>query len=175
MRRSPRCWLRQPARRRPLHPLSRARSYCGLDIDGRLLKAGLKELAAVGVDPARTFLLQDNAFRFDRFNRPFRWAIAQSVFTHLPLNTIMRCLANMEHALESGGRFYATFFENRGRRLSTDDIEEPDGFVAHLDRDPFFYDPDVFRWCVEGSSLSCSLLGEWGHPRNQQILLFTKR
>jgi hypothetical protein len=96
------------------------------------------------------------------------------VFTHLPLNTIMRCLAEIEKVLEEGGRFYATFFENPGRRLSVSDIEEPDGFVAHLDRDPFFYDPDVFRWCVEGSALSCTLIGDWGHPRNQKMLLFTK-
>jgi hypothetical protein len=28
---------------------------------------------------------------------------------------------------------------------------------------------------VEGSSLECEALGDWGHPRNQRMLAFTKR
>jgi SAM-dependent methyltransferase len=148
--------------------------YYGLDIDERVLRAGRDELAAVGLDPGCAVLLRDDAFRFRRFGHTFRWALAQSLFTHLPLNAIMRCLAEMEKVLEPAGHFYATFFENPGRRLSISDVEEPDGFVAHLDRDPFFYDPDVFNWCVEGSTLSCALIGDWGHPRNQKMLLFTK-
>jgi SAM-dependent methyltransferase len=148
--------------------------YYGLDINERLLGAGREELARAGLDPENATLICDDAFRFSRFGRTFRWALAQSVFTHLPLNTIVRCLSEIEPVLEPGGRFYATFFENTGRRLSSSDIEEPDGFVAHLDSDPFFYDPDVFRWCVEGSTLHCELIGDWHHPRNQKMLLFTK-
>lgn len=129
---------------------------------------------AAGLDPGRATLVCDDSFRFGRFGRTFQWALAQSVFTHLPLNAIMRCLAEIEQALEPSGRFYATFFENPGRRLSTVDIQETDGIVTHLDRDPFYYDPDIFRRCVEGSTLRCELLGDWQHPRNQQMVLFTK-
>ncbi len=148
--------------------------YYGLDIDQRMLDAGRGELAGAGLDPGLATLVCDDAFRFSRFDRTFRWALAQSVFTHLPLNTIMRCLSEIESVLEPGGRFYATFFENTGRRLSTSDIQEPDGVVTHLDADPYFYDPDVFRWCVEGSTLRYELVGGWQHPRNQKMLLFTK-
>lgn len=148
--------------------------YYGLDIDEQLIQAGRAELAAAGLDPQRATLVCDDGFRFSRFERTFRWALAQSVFTHLPLNTIMRCLSEIESVLEPGGRFYATFFENTGRRLSSSDIQELDGIVTHLDSDPYFYDPDVFRWCVEGSTLRCDLIGDWQHPRNQRMLLFTK-
>jgi SAM-dependent methyltransferase len=148
--------------------------YYGLDIDQRMLDAGRGELANVGLDPELATLVCDDAFRFSRFERTFRWALAQSVFTHLPLNTIMRCLSEIESVLEPGGRFYATFFENTGRRLSTSDIQELDGVVTHIDADPYFYDPDVFHWCVEGSTLRCELIGNWQHPRNQKMLLFTK-
>jgi SAM-dependent methyltransferase len=148
--------------------------YYGLDIDQRMLDAGRQELAGVGLDPEQATLVCDDAFRFSQFERTFRWALAQSVFTHLPLNTIMRCLSEIESVLEPGGRLYATFFESTGRRLSTSDIEEPDGVVTHIDADPFFYDPDVVRWCVEGSTLRCDVIGDWQHPRNQKMLLFTK-
>jgi hypothetical protein len=33
----------------------------------------------------------------------------------MPLNSIMRCLAEIEHVLRPEGRFYATFFNIRGR------------------------------------------------------------
>jgi SAM-dependent methyltransferase len=148
--------------------------YYGLDINQPLLDAGREELSNLGLDPGLANLIRDDAFRFSRFERTFRWALAQSVFTHLPLNTIMRCLSEIESVLEPGGRFYATFFENTGRRLSTSEIQEPDGVVTHLDSDSFFYDPDVFRWCVEGSTLRCELIGDWQHPRNQKMLVFTK-
>ncbi len=148
--------------------------YYGLDIDQRMLDAGREELANVGLDPERATLVCDDAFRFSRFERTFRWALAQSVFTHLPLNTIMRCLSEIEPVLEPGGRFYATFFENTGRRLSSSDIGEPDGVVTHIDADPYFYDPDIFRWCVEGSTLRCDVIGDWNHPRNQKMLVFAK-
>lgn len=148
--------------------------YHGLDIDARLLAAGRRELEAVGLDPSAATLIQDDAFRFSRFKTDFGWALAQSVFTHLPLNTIMRCLGEIERVLTPGGRFYATFFENPGPRLRLDSFRPSTNLVSFLDADPFFYDPDVFRWAVEGSRLNVELVGDWGHPRNQQMLLFTK-
>ena len=45
-------------------------------------------------------------FGFVRLNRKFEYALAQSVFTHLPLNGIIRCLANMDKALAPGGRMH---------------------------------------------------------------------
>ena len=105
----------------------------------------------------------------------FDFALAQSVFTHLPVNTIMRCLAEVERVLEPGGRLFATYFENLGPRLGTGPHDAAEGITTHCDADPFHYDPDVFRWAVEGSSLECEVLGDWGHPRNQRMLAFTKR
>jgi len=149
--------------------------YWGLDIQQHLLDAGRKELAAAGLDPDSATLLQDDAFRFGRFEQRFDFALAQSVFTHLPLNTIMRCLAEVERVLAPEGRFYATFFQHPGPRLNTEPFEQPKGVMTYPDADPFHYDPDVFRWAVEGSTLDVELLGDWDHPRNQQMLLFSKR
>jgi ubiquinone/menaquinone biosynthesis C-methylase UbiE len=149
--------------------------YHGLDINPQLLEAGRGELARAGLGDRRVELIADEAFSFGRFGERFDFALAQSVFTHLPLNSIMRCLSEMERVLVDGGRFYATFFANHGGRLNIDPYEETEAITTHVDADPFYYDPDAFRWAVEGSTLECELIGDWGHPRHQQMLLFRKR
>ncbi|SRR6266545_34633 len=120
--------------------------YHGLDIDPRLIAGGWKELRAEGLVDREPVLLVDDAFRLARFGRQFDLALAQSVFTHLPVNPIVRCLREVEKALVPGGRFFATF-------------NQTDGRLAMTDKDPFRYDPDVFRWAVEGSSLDFELIG----------------
>ena len=152
-----------------------AGNYHGMDIDGALLEAGRRELRDAELGERTVTLLEDDAFRFGRFGRRFPFALAQSVFTHLPLNPIMRCLAEMERALEPGGRFFATYFEHPGARLSVEPHEAAEGITTFLDADPFHYDADVFRWAVDGSSLACDVLGDWDHPRGQRMLVFTKR
>lgn len=149
--------------------------YFGLDIQQPLLDAGRGELEAAGIDPSSATLMQDDAFRFGRFGQQFDFAIAQSVFTHLPLNTIMRCLAEIEPVLRPQGRFYATFFQHPGPRLNTEPLRQSETVTTHPDADPFHYDPDAFRWAVEGSTLDVELVGDWDHPRNQQMLVFVKR
>jgi SAM-dependent methyltransferase len=149
-------------------------NYYGLDINRRLLDAGRRELAKAGLGDRAITLINDDQFRFAKFGEKFDYALAQSVFTHLPLNTIMRCLGEIENALLPGGRFYATFFRNHGQRLNVEPYRDPRGITTFPDADPFYYDPDVFRWAVEGSALEFHLIGEWNHPRNQQMLLLTK-
>ena len=154
--------------------------YFGIDINERHLQGGRAELQRLGLGDKQATLLCDGCFQFSRFAQQFDLALAQSVFSHLPFNAIMRCLTNVEAVLVPGGRLYATFFPNNGPRLRVDEIRipRPDGaswpWSVHCDADPFYYDPDIFRWAVEGSSLTCTLLGDWGHPRGQHMLLFTK-
>jgi SAM-dependent methyltransferase len=149
-------------------------NYYGLDIEQRLLDAGRTELAQVGLADRNVSLIADNAFRVGKFGEQFPYALAQSVFTHLSLNVIMRCLSEVEKVLLPGGQFYATFFCNPSRRLNVEPFRAAEEITAYADRDPPYYDPDVFRWAVEGPTLSCTVVGEWNHPRNQHMLLFTK-
>ena len=154
--------------------------YYGVDRQGSLLKAGEKELAHAGLADKGATLLRDESFRFGRLHRTFDYALAQSVFSHLPFNSIMRCLAEMETALVPSGRFFATFFASPGPRLRIDEVlldQQKETWTGRVfcDADPYFYDPDIFRWAVEGSSLSCRVHGEWGHPARQQMLVFTKQ
>jgi SAM-dependent methyltransferase len=139
--------------------------YAGMDIDPRLIKAGWRELEQANLADRQPTLIVDGQFDLGRFRRKFDFALAQSVFTHLPFNPIVRCLREVEQVLTPGGRFYATFNQQQGSRLE-----------GMTDQDPFRYDPDLFRWAVEGSSLDFELLGLWGHPRGTHpMLVFTKR
>jgi len=149
-------------------------NYHGLDIQPEFLQGARLKLKKVGLADRDATLLLDDAFRFDRFGHQFDYALAQSVFTHLPWNTIMRCLSNIESALVSGGHFYATYFKNPDCRLNIEPFQASENITAFCDTDPFYYDPDIFRWAVDGSSLKCKILGDWGHSRNQQMLAFVK-
>lgn len=148
--------------------------YCGMDRSPELLDAGKRELARAGLSEKQALLLADENFAFSRFDRSFDFALAQSVFTHLPFNTILRCLGEMERVLRPGGRFFVTYFRSPGPRLRVEPMPRPGHKPVYCDRDPFYYDPDLFRWAVEGSTLSVQELGDWGHPRQQQMLVFVK-
>ena len=153
--------------------------YWGVDIDERLLEAGRGEVEQLGLASKRPVLVPMGDFGFTALGREFEFALAQSVFTHLPLNGIVRCLMEMERVLTSGGRFYATFFENPAGKGELGPIEHPtaDGLtvVSHFDRDPYHYDVDTFRWICRGTGLEVELIGAWNHPRDQRMLLFRKR
>jgi hypothetical protein len=88
----------------------------------------------------------------------------------------VRCIAEVDRALRPGGRFYATFFANP-TRLGTETmaIGSDISIQVRLDQDPYYYDPALFSWLCEGSDLVCEHYGEWGHPRLQQMLVFTKQ
>lgn len=153
--------------------------YYGIDIDRDLLEAGRAELKANNLADRDVALVEMGDFSFERLNRKFDYALAQSVFTHLPLNSIIRCLMNMDKALAPGGRFYATFFENpKGKNflgpLSWPRADGPPQ-TSYFDKDPYHYDVETFRWICVGTSLAVERLGDWGHPRRQRMLLFTKR
>lgn len=75
-------------------------------------------------------------FGFDRLGQTFDYALAQSVFTHLPLNKIMRCLLSMERVLVPGGKFFATIYLNERGKRYLDPIEQGQGFDTHME-EPF--------------------------------------
>ena len=87
--------------------------YYGIDLHAELLAAGRDvELPRHGLVDKRPVLTVMADFDFRKLDRQFDFALAQSVFTHLPLNHIIRCLMRMEEALAPGGQFYATIYEN---------------------------------------------------------------
>lgn len=145
--------------------------YFGIDVSEALIDAGYRnEIEPAGLAGR---LPRANLHVTSDFEVPFRQmfdrALATSLFTHLTLDYLTRCLDRLAPLMRPEGEFYATFFEGEG-----DSIARPDGVVTHPDRDPFHFSRDqianatprewIFEW-----------IGGWGHPRDQQMACFTRR
>jgi SAM-dependent methyltransferase len=150
-------------------------NYYGVDVNESLLRAAFeRELPAVGLtERAR----RDNfrvTSRFDvDFGTPFDYALAQSVFTHLPLNYIKLCLARVAQVMAPGGRFYATFC------WVPDDLPYEADYkqsitTSHAERDVFHYRVHELEWAAQVADWETTYIGEWGHPRGQQMMLFRR-
>ena len=149
--------------------------YAGVDKwDDVLETARRVELKRYGVEDRNPTLLANERFEFGQLGRTFDYAIAQSVFTHLPLNSIIRCLVEMGRVLDPGGRFYASIYENPHGKLYIDDIRQSDTGVSHYELDIFHYDLDTLRWACEGTGLRLEYEGDFGHPKNQKMLCFVR-
>jgi SAM-dependent methyltransferase len=150
-------------------------NYYGIDVNASLIKAARDvELPAAGLAQRGAHLLVDGAFDFGRFGATFHFALAQSVFTHLPVNSIERCLVRLAEVVEPGGRFYATYFESPSpHHIGT--ISHPSDVVTHLDADPFHYHFSVFEFLSRGLPWSVKNLGDWEHPRSQHMLEFVRQ
>lgn len=148
--------------------------YHGIDSNASLVRAGLEvELPAAGIADRRPRLLVDDSFEFARFGTSFDVALAQSLFTHLPVNSIERCLVRAAQVLERGARLYATYFE-APEPHHLDPLEQLDGIVTRSDADPYHYHFSLFPFLVSNLPLRVTNRGAWDHPRGQHMLVFER-
>lgn len=155
--------------------------YFGIDKNQELLHAGENiELKRYGLENKKVTLMQTDTFQFSSLNQKFDFAWAQSVFTHLPVNNILRCIMNVQNVLVSGGKFYANFLENTKGKFNLEPITyyTPNEGTAYsyFDSDPFHYDFETFQWICKDTDLKVEYLGDCNHPRGaySKMLLFTK-
>jgi ubiquinone/menaquinone biosynthesis C-methylase UbiE len=149
-------------------------NYCGIDRSRELLDAGIDELRSAGLESKVTNITCDTDFRFDQFSTKFDFMLAQSVFTHLPLNSIQKCLYNASMVLKPGGRFYATFFEDPGgTNIATPIVHDRGGITTYSDKDPFHYQFKDLGHLGDKFNLNTHYIGDWDHPRDQKIIYFT--
>ncbi|HXT52374.1 MAG TPA: class I SAM-dependent methyltransferase [Thermoanaerobaculia bacterium] len=151
--------------------------YYGIDVNASLLAAGLLEVEVAGLadrlPPGN--LLRSDALEGWRFGVDFEVVLAHSLFTHLPPAWLRRCLGEMERYVPPGGRFFATYFEWPEGLPAEDPLEhQPGGIVSFADRDPFHYRVEDLRRCAAGLPWELEVIGEWGHPRDQRMALFTR-
>lgn len=147
--------------------------YHGIDLNQSLVEAGRIELQEAGVADRGADLLVNRDFEFGLFQQRFDFAIAQSVFTHLPMNHILRCLVETAKVLTPDGIFYATFFEAPTSVHLAAYTHEPSGAVTFYDRDPYHYSFSEFEWMAQAAGLHVRLYGGWNHPKDQQMLAFS--
>lgn len=151
-------------------------NYFGIDKDRWLLDRGRQiELSRYGLENKDAHLVEMDNFDFSSLDTEFDYALAQSVFTHLPWNDIVRCIMNVEKVLGMGGEFYATFFENPKGKFNIDPIHhQPGGITTYFDKDPYHYDFGSFVDICKKTALEVEYIGEWNHPRDQKVMIFRK-
>ena len=145
-------------------------NYYGVDINASLIDAGQHELEQAGLKSKQPHLLVNDKFELEHFGISFDFAIAQSVFTHLHMNLIVRCLVEVRKILKSGGKFYATFFLAPSPGHLMPIKHEPGGIITNYDIDPFHYSFRELEWLAAIAGFSARLIGDWHHPRSQKML-----
>ena len=152
--------------------------YCGVDIDESMIIGGAAQLTEDKLSSKNARLRVSREIDVD-FGNPFDFAIAQSVFTHLPINTIWHCLSNISEVLAPDGVFYATFFRGPEGAERFAPIQQPclEGRVSvrtFADENPYHYSPMDFARMCENLPLEIEDIGDWGHPRGQQMMAFKR-
>lgn len=148
-------------------------NYWGTDRSHDLIDAGYdREIVPAGLDQRlpRNNLVTDGIFDFPGVPERVDYAMAQSVFTHLPLNHLRLCLANLARKLVTPCRFYFTIFIPSGQLGVADPCPQKDGIVTWSYKDPFHYDLSDICHAARDLPWSLRLIGDWGHPRNQMMV-----
>lgn len=148
--------------------------YHGLDINASLLEAGRRELEIAGLAGRDPRLLVDDGFRLQRFGSHFDFGLALSVFTHLPMNVIVRCLVGVAETLAPGGVFFASYFPAAVPAQLEPQAHGEDGVITYYDIDPFHQSVQEMQLLAGLCGLQAEDLGDWGHPRGQHMLMFSR-
>lgn len=148
--------------------------YHGLDINASLIEAGRRELAEAGLAGREARLMVDDGFAASRFGVRFDAALAVSLFSHLPVNKIVRCLVEVARVLAPGARFYASWWEAPTPAHLAPLTHPPAGIVTYYDADSYHYAFAELEWMAGLAGLRARNLGDWGHPRGQRMAMFDR-
>lgn len=137
-------------------------NYLGIDREKALIDSGLaEELPAAVREAKRPEFVVSSSFEFERFSKPADYSLAQSLFTHLASADIELCLGHLRDFVAPGHQLYATFYAGESERNRS---------RSHS-RSPFLYAPAELEE-IAGERWKCELVGDWGHPRGQQMMKF---
>ncbi|MFO8086096.1 MAG: class I SAM-dependent methyltransferase [Desulfobacterales bacterium] len=146
-------------------------NYYGLDVNNSLIQAGILEIKEAGLEHKHPRLLVDDQFRLDKFNQNFDFMVSVSLFTHLSMNIIIRCLSEAQKHLKPGGVYFSTFFQ-ASKSAYLEKLHQTGGIITNYDSDPFHYSFEELSWMAYIAGLEVKLIGDWNHPRNQKMAAF---
>lgn len=151
-------------------------NYWGIDNNAPLIQAGWDiELAQADLQSRqpRNQLVCLKDFEFSSLSTTFDFVLAQSVFTHLNLNRIRRCLTHLSSVMKPGGKFFATFLEaDLAQSFELPLQRQSNGLVSYSCRDPFHYFFEDFQYIVSKLPWTVKYHGEWNHPGKTRMLIF---
>ncbi len=154
-------------------------NYWGADRSALLLDTGHeRELTDDGrARLPRAQLIETDSFDFSAVTARVSFAMAQSVFSHLPLNHLRRCLIKLAEVMPPTGRFCVTYFECPDAWPVSDPIQHgrKKGEIVSYDyKDPFHYRPADLLWAAGHGPWRLERVGDWGHPRGQHMAVFVR-
>lgn len=155
-------------------PYLAAGKYHGLDISASLLQAARSEVEAIGLGgklTPHTFCATAD-FRPSAEMPVFDYMIAQSVFSHLPLERFGAALDALRGHAAPGTRFYATFFTAPAG--ATRHRHKRGEVVTFSNRDPFHFTVEDIVGAARKKGWKAQWIGEWNHPRDQQMGEFSR-
>lgn len=148
--------------------------YYGLDVNTSLIEAGHYELEKANLVDKSPNLLVDSEFNFSRFDTQFDYMLAVSVLTHLSFNLTIRCFVNAAKVLAPNGKLYVTYFVAPTSGHIESFRQQPGNVMTNYDSDPYHFSNDELRWMASLAGLKVDIIGDWQHPRNQQMAVLSK-
>ncbi|PKQ46710.1 hypothetical protein [Confluentibacter flavum] len=140
-------------------------NYLGIDKEKKLIELGLShELDNKWMTLKEPEFIISNKFEFEKFTKTPNYAIAQSLFTHLPPKLINECFSKLKDHFDKEGVFYATYFISEEKHKNPNKPHDHGIFKYTIEEVKQF--GDLNGWNVE-------YIGNWNHPRNQQIVKYT--
>ena len=103
-----------------------------------------------------------DSYELGRFAVRFDYGLALSLFTHLPVSEISRCLVQMRNVLEPAGVFFASFFEAPDREHTGEIVHEPGGVRTRFNADPFHHSFVELVGAAQTAGLEAERIGDWG-------------
>lgn len=135
--------------------------YFGLEAEPELVKYGINEELKFDLDMIKAPRF-GYGYDFDfSFAKPFDYAIAQSLFTHLVPTDIKKCLVSLRKQAHDKSRFYFTFFEGDSANNPLD---------SHANRN-WHYSLDELIVFSQDTGWYLEYIGDWNHPRKQKMVL----
>jgi hypothetical protein len=148
--------------------------YWGTDLNAVLLDAGYEreiEPAGLASKLSRSHLVVDGDFSFPGVPSDIAFAIATSVFTHLPSEYLHLCLRNLARHVTCECTFFFSVFTPPEGHPADQSFRQPiGGKVTFPNRDPFHYTVADLHAAAAGTPWSIHFIGDWDHPRNQKIV-----
>jgi SAM-dependent methyltransferase len=161
-----------------LIPLLSSGWYYGQDLNPDTLAYGEEVLRQAGIAPDAPYtLMASERFDLSAVDRPVDIAFANSLFSHLTLNSIVTCLLQLRQVLQPRGVVYATFFS----------LDQPQSWLAPQRRDkwghtfdtfahqdPYHYPPSLLKALARDVGYRMDLVADFGHP-TQTMARFRRR
>jgi hypothetical protein len=138
--------------------------YLGIEKEASLVQAGIdKELSKEVYNAKKPELVVSSTFEFTKFSSRPHFALAQSLFTHLPPKIITDCFHKLRDFIREDGVFYATYFEAAAERKNPPEADDHAGF---------FYTRKQMCQFGESTGWRFDYVGDWSHPRRQVMIRY---